>query len=204
MKGLGRRVEQSQKCLWAPLHLLLFHMAASQIICKCSACFCIWTCLLLHQSVYCHGADVVSIGIWAQRISHGSEDGTQWFVTKDVWSLVVPQDALHHTTHQWYDKYINQVLALLEYYLVALTDFFPITEIPLFYVWIQCFHIWERKWECVHFFWTFVGHVHRHTEILKWGRLWHCLLCAFLWFNGFSRLNTIELKMSTIGTWTPI
>lgn len=34
-------------------------MAASQIACKCTACFCIWTCLLLHQSVYCHGADVV-------------------------------------------------------------------------------------------------------------------------------------------------
>lgn len=121
MKGLGRRVEQTRKCLWALLHLLHFHMAASQLTCNCTASFCIWICLLLHQPVCWHGAD---IGVWAQRISHVPEDGRQWCFIKDIWSLVVLQVALCDTMHQWYDKYINQVLTLLQYYLIVIIGFF--------------------------------------------------------------------------------
>lgn len=41
--------------------------------------------------------------------------------------------------------------------------------------------IYERANENVFiFFQTFTGHVHRQTEIIKWGRLSHCLLCALL------------------------
>lgn len=124
MKSLGRRVEQTWKCLWA-LHLLHFYMAASQITCNCTASFCIWTCLPLHQPVYWHGDD---IGIGAQRISHVSENRTQWFFIKVIWSLVVLQVALCDTMDQWYDKHIKQVLTLLQYYLIVVIGFFPISD----------------------------------------------------------------------------
>lgn len=93
-EGLRHKVEQTRKCLWALLHLLHFHSAASQITCNCTASFCIWTRLLLHQPVYWRGAD---IGVRAKRISHVSKDGTQWCFIKDIWSLVFLQAALCDT-----------------------------------------------------------------------------------------------------------
>lgn len=160
MKGLGRRIEQTWKCLWALLHLLHFHLTASQITWNCTTSFCIWTCLPLHQPVYWHGAD---IGIGAQRISHVSEDGTQCCFIKDIWSLVVLQVALCYTMHQWYDKYINQVLTLLQYYFIVIIGFFSPSQITLFNKCIQCFHICKRKRICS-LFSRFFGHMHRHTK----------------------------------------
>lgn len=173
------------------MHCLLLHLDMPTItpVCLLPWCWC------------------SKMGIWAQRITPVSEDGTQWFFTKDVWSLAVLQDALHHTTHQWYGKYINQVLALSEWYLIAVIDFFPLQIFP-YSVYGSNASTYEKENENVLAFLAsipdFFEYVHRHTEIIKWGRLSHCLLCAFLWFNGFSSLNTIELKISTIGTWTPI
>lgn len=55
-------------------------------------------------------------------------DRTQWFFIKVIWSLVVLQVALCDTMHQWYDKRIKQVLTLLQYYLIVVIGFFPISD----------------------------------------------------------------------------
>lgn len=118
IKGKGRRVEQTQNCLWALLHLLHCHMAASQISCNCTASCCIWTCLPLHQPVYWHGAD---IGIGAQRISHISDDGTQCFFLLKTFGLwlfcrlpwVIPCISGMISTSTGYSHYCDITLLLL-------------------------------------------------------------------------------------------
>lgn len=156
MKVLCRRVEQTLKCLWALLHLLHFHMAASQITCNCTAFFCIWPCLLLHQPVYWYGVD---IGIWAQRISHVSEDGTRWFFIKDIWSLFCRLPCVKPCISGMISG--THIIALLPYCYYWL--FFPHHRFPCSTN-VSNASIYVRENENVFIFFRFFGYMHSYTK----------------------------------------
>lgn len=62
------------------------------------------------------------------------------------------QDAPHCTAGEWYDEYISQVLLLLKYYLIAVSDFFLPSQRFLYSMYGSNVSAYERENENVFIF----------------------------------------------------